>query len=156
MTELIIERLLDAPPDVVWKAFTDPDELAQWFGPIGFSVPRESVSVDARPGGHQRLVMVNDDDPSQTSPVDAVFDEVIENQLLVGREEFNEEMAALFGTSRMTMRLEFHDAGDGKTLIKITQGPYSEDFEPMARAGWNSSFTKLDGMFLRRLGLLPT
>ena len=48
------------------------------------------------------------------------------------------------------MRLEFHDLADegqaGRTRLVLTQGPYGPELEDMARAGWNSSFTKLDGL----------
>ena len=49
--EISITRIFDAPPELVYRAFTDPDQLGQWFGPVGFSVPYETVHVDARPGG---------------------------------------------------------------------------------------------------------
>lgn len=44
---------------------------------------------------------------------------------------------------RVYLRLEFHDE-DGKTRLVLRQGPYTEEIEGQARAGWNSSFTKLD------------
>jgi uncharacterized protein YndB with AHSA1/START domain len=139
-TELVITRIFDAPRAMVYRAFVDPDQLAQWFGPVGWSVPRDSVSVDARPGGHQRLTMVSDDDPSMTSPVNATFTEVIENELLVGEEPGQPQ----FGGATMHMRIEFHDEEGGRTRLVVRQGPYPEDIEGMAREGWNSSFTKLD------------
>ena len=142
--ELVIERVFDAPRELVYRAFTDPDQLAQWFGPVGFSVPRESVEVDVRPGGRQRLVMVNDADPSWTSPVDAVFTEVVENELLVATEEW-EGVPGLQEGGTMAFRVEFHDEG-GKTRLVIRQGPYTEQMEGMARQGWESSFTKLDAL----------
>ncbi len=46
--ELIISRVFDAPRELVYRAFTDPDQLAQWFGPVGYSVPRDTVDIDAR------------------------------------------------------------------------------------------------------------
>ncbi|WP_329110580.1 SRPBCC domain-containing protein [Micromonospora sp. NBC_01699] len=140
--ELVITRIFDAPRELVYRAFTDPDQIAQWFGPVGFSVPRDSVDIDARTGGHQRLVMVSDDDPNMTSPVNARFTEVIENELLVGAEEWD-GMPGQSEPVAMYMRLEFHDEG-GKTRLVLRQGPYTEEIEAMAREGWNSSFTKLD------------
>ncbi|HSY15354.1 MAG TPA: SRPBCC domain-containing protein [Jatrophihabitantaceae bacterium] len=140
--ELVITRVFDAPREVVYRAFTDPDQLAQWFGPVGFSVPRDTIDIDLRVGGHQRMTMVNDEDPAFTSPVNATFVEVIENELLVGTEEW----AGPVGQNepvQMTMRLEFHD-DDGKTRLVIRQGPFTDDFLAMAREGWGSSFTKLD------------
>lgn len=143
--ELHLERVFDAPRHLVWKAFTDPDQVTQWFGPVGYSVPRESVDMDVRVGGHQRMTMVADDpDYPPGGPSYGVFDEVVENELLVATEIMEGEMAELFGTERMTMRIELHDEEGGRTRLVLTQGPYREDFTSNAREGWMSSFTKLD------------
>jgi uncharacterized protein YndB with AHSA1/START domain len=144
-SELVITRVFDAPRELVYRAFTDPDQLAQWFGPVGFSVPRDTVDVDARVGGHQRLVMVSDDDPSMRSSVNARFTEVVENELLVGTEEW-EGIPGEQDPVSMYARLEFHDEEGGKTRLVLRQGPYTEQMEGMARGGWNSSFTKLDAL----------
>ena len=48
--ELVFEREFDAPRALVYPAFVDPDQLAAWFGPVGYSVPRDTVEIDARPG----------------------------------------------------------------------------------------------------------
>jgi len=142
--ELVLTRIFNAPRELVYKAFTDPDQLAQWFGPVGFSVPRDTVESDARVGGHQRFVMVSDADPSFRSPVNARFTEVIENELLVGTEDW-EGVPGLQDGGSMSLRLEFHD-DDGKTRLVVRQGPYTEEMEGMAREGWGSSFTKLDAL----------
>ena len=139
--DLVIERVFDAPRELVYRAFIDPDQISQWFGPVGWSVPRDTVEIDARVGGDQKFTMVNDDDPSQASPVNAKFVEVIENELLVGAETWNDPE---LGEVEMTGRFEFHDEGDGRTRLVITQGPYGEETVEMAREGWESSFTKLD------------
>jgi len=141
--ELLIERVFDAPRELVYRAFTDPDQLARWFGPVGWSVPRETVQIDARVGGHQRFAMVNDDDPTQRSPVDATFTEVIENELLVGTEEW--QVPGRAEPMHMQARLEFHDEG-GKTRVVLRQGPFPKLAAGQAREGWNSSFTKLDAL----------
>jgi uncharacterized protein YndB with AHSA1/START domain len=140
--ELVITRVFDAPRELVYQAFVDPDQLAQWFGPAGWSVPRDTVDVDVRVGGHQRFVMVKDDDPEFRSPVNATFTEVIENELLVGNEEAEFPGQPLF---RMTLRVEFHDDG-GKTRIVLRQGPYTPEMGDGARVGWESSFGKLDAL----------
>jgi uncharacterized protein YndB with AHSA1/START domain len=143
-TELVITRIFDAPRAMVYRAFVDPDQLAQWFGPAGWHVPRETVEIDARVGGTQTFTMVNDDDPAMTSPVHATFTEVIENELLAGEEP----LSGMPGYDRMYLRIEFHDTDDGKTRIVLRQGPYSPEWESGARAGWNSSFAKLDKILL--------
>jgi len=143
--ELVIEREFDAPRDRVYRAFVDPDQLAAWFGPVGYSVPRDTVDIDARPGGHQRFVMVSDTNPEERSPVDATFSEVIEHELLMGEERV-EGIPGFPDSVVMRVRLEFHDAGEGRTRLVVRQGPYDPSFLEMARAGWESSFTKLDGL----------
>ena len=141
--ELVISRIFDAPRELVYRAFVDPDQVAQWFGPVGFVVPRDTVAVDARAGGYQRLVMVNADDPSVRSPVDATFVEVVENELLVGEQQAR-GVPGFDGTLTMRLRLEFHAEPDGKTRLELRQGPYPRPLEADARQGWLSSFTKLD------------
>jgi len=147
--ELEISRLFDAPRELVYQAFVDPDQLAQWFGPVGWVVPRDTVDVDARPGGYQRFVMVNADDPSQRSPINATFTEVVANELLVG-EQSVEGIPGFEGTARLTLRLEFHDEPGGKTRLELRQGPFSHQLEENSRGGWNSSFGKLDDLLAAR------
>ncbi len=53
--ELISSRLLDAPRDLVFRAFTDPDHLRQWWGPRGFN--NTFLEFDPRPGGVWQFVM---------------------------------------------------------------------------------------------------
>ena len=86
--ELVVERVFDARRALVYRAFTDPDQFAAWFGPVGYSVPRDTVEIDARTGGHQRFTMVNDDDPSWSSPAAGTFTEVVEGSLLVATEKW--------------------------------------------------------------------
>jgi len=142
--DLVITRIFDAPRDVVYRAFVDPDQLAAWFGPAGWSVPRDSVDIEAKVGGHQRMTMVNDADPTQTSPINATFVEVVENELLVGEEDIS-AMPELPGTV-MRMRIEFHDEPGGRTRLVLTQGPFQPEMAGPVRAGWTSSFGKLDGL----------
>jgi uncharacterized protein YndB with AHSA1/START domain len=142
--ELVITRVFDAPRELVYEAFTDPDQLAQWFGPVGYSVPRDTVEVDARVGGSYRLVMVSDTDPNERSPVDATFTELVENELIVGSEEW-EGVPGMQDAGPMTVRIEFHDE-DGKTRLVLRQGPYSKQMAELAGQGWESSFTKLDAL----------
>jgi uncharacterized protein YndB with AHSA1/START domain len=145
MAELHLEREFDAPRHLVWKAFTDPDELAAWFGPDGYRVPRETVDVDVRPGGHWHLDLVADD-PSYPpgGPMRWTVQEVVDGELIVWSEAFGPEQAAFFGSDRMDTRVEFHDAGDDRTRLVVTQGPFRDDFVGHARAGWAGSFDGLE------------
>jgi uncharacterized protein YndB with AHSA1/START domain len=146
--ELVITRDFDAPRARLFRAFTDPDEIAEWFGPVGFTVPRESVELDPKPGGHQHFVMVKQDDPQVTSPVNARFLDVVENEALIGTEEFI-GVPGVQEPTTMTLRIEFRDIGDDRTQLVIQQGPYAPAMELAARDGWDSSFTKLDALLRR-------
>jgi uncharacterized protein YndB with AHSA1/START domain len=146
--EISITRIFDAPPELVYRAFADPDQLCQWFGPEGYSVPYESVAIDARPGGYQRLVMVNDDDPTDRSEIDATLTDVVENELLAGHQDV-EGIPGTTGTMRFHLRLEFHPEPGGKTRLDLHQGPFTEEMGDQTKAGWESSFTKLD-LLLRK------
>ena len=77
--ELTITRIIDAPRELVFKAWTDPKHLAQWWGPKGFTNP--VCEVDARPGGALRIVMRAPDGADY--PMKGVFREIVEPERLV-------------------------------------------------------------------------
>ena len=149
-SELTISRIFDAPPELVYRAFVDADQLGQWFGPVGFLVPFESVHSDAQPGGHQRLVMVSEDDPTQRSTIDTTFREVVENELLDGHQDV-QGIPGTTGTVTFRIRLEFHEEPGGKTRLELRQGPFREPLGDDAAQGWESSFTRLDSLLRRSL-----
>lgn len=134
---------MSSKPHARWCSFTDPDQLARWFGPDGCWVPRESIEVDARTGGYLRFVMIA---PNARSPIDATFTEVVENELLAA-EMVAEGVPGVAGSLRVHLRVEFHDEGSGKTRLKLRQGPFATgELGKDTRIGWESSFTKLDAL----------
>jgi uncharacterized protein YndB with AHSA1/START domain len=149
-SELTISRIFDAPPELVYRAFVDADQLVQWFGPVGYSVPYESAESYAEVGGHQRLVMVSDADPADRSSMDTTFTEVVENELLVGHQDV-EGIPGTTGTVRFHIRFEFHAEPGGKTRLELRQGPFPEPVGDDAVQGWESSFTRLDSLLRRSL-----
>ena len=116
--EISVSRIFDAPRELVYRAFVDPDQLCQWFGPAGFSVPYETVQSDARPGGFQRFVLVSDADPSHRTPVDVALSEVVEDELLVAHADIG-AIADAGRTARIRLRLEFLDQSSGRTRLKL-------------------------------------
>lgn len=137
-TMLDMARVFNAPRDIVYRAFLDPDQLSMWFGPVGYIVPKETIDIEPRTGGHYNLVMVNDENPEETSPIAATLTDVVENELLVGEEEWE-------GTT-LTMRLEFSEESEGTTTVSLHQGPFTKGMGEGAREGWSSSFDKLDAL----------
>lgn len=144
--EITLSRVFDASPELVYRAFADPDQLCLWFGPEGFSVPCESVQIDARPGGFQRFVLVSDADPAVRSRVEVTFAEVVENELLAG----HQEIEGTAGT-RIRLRLEFQPEAHGRTRLDLRQGPFTGERGEDTKAGWESSFGRLDALLRRSL-----
>jgi uncharacterized protein YndB with AHSA1/START domain len=77
--ELVIIRIFDAPRDLVFKAWTDPKHMAQWWGPKNFTNP--VCELDVRPGGAIRIEMRAPD--GTTYPCAGTFHEIVEPVKLV-------------------------------------------------------------------------
>jgi uncharacterized protein YndB with AHSA1/START domain len=63
--EIAITRIYDAPREAVWRAWTEPAELARWWGKRGWTAQPDSIVMDVRPGGVFRVTTVSDLDGSE-------------------------------------------------------------------------------------------
>lgn len=138
--DVTITRVFDAPPSLVFKAWTDPKLVARWWGPHEFTNPR--CEVDARPGGAIRIDMRGPD--GTVYPMTGVFHEVVEPVRLVFTS------TALDGALEVLNTVTFIDE-NGKT--KITMQATVLKATPEAawalsgmEAGWTQSFEKLGAM----------
>jgi uncharacterized protein YndB with AHSA1/START domain len=77
--ELVLTRIIDAPREKVFKAWTDPELLKQWFAPAPWTTP--FAEMDVRPGGASLIVMRGPD--GNEFPNRGVYLEVVENERLV-------------------------------------------------------------------------
>ncbi len=77
--ELSLSRLIDAPPEKLFRAWTEPDLIVQWFAPHPWCV--EAAEMDVRPGGRSRIVMRGPDGAEAVS--EGVYLEVVPNRRLV-------------------------------------------------------------------------
>lgn len=107
--EITITRVYDAPRELVWKAWTEPARLAQWWGPRGWRTDPADVTMDVQPGGSFRVTSVNDADGAEMT-TESVFREVVEPERLVV-EETAEDSWHEGAVSVLTL----HDLGDGRT-----------------------------------------
>jgi uncharacterized protein YndB with AHSA1/START domain len=148
--EIAVSRGFDAPRELVYRAFVDPDQLCEWYGPDGFYVPCETVQIDARAGGFQRFVMASVADPAGRYQVEVTLSEVVENELLDGHQEV-ERIGGAGPADRSRLRLEFIEEASGKTRLELRQGPFTEDVGDDAEARWESSFKNLDSLLRRSL-----
>jgi uncharacterized protein YndB with AHSA1/START domain len=139
-----ITKLVAAPIDVVFLAFTEPDQLAGWWGPEGFGV--NDVTSDARPGGDFRLVMTGPDGgPGQ--PVEGTYREVNPPSRLVAEISALAPDGSPLVTAALTIELTQQSSG-----TEIHLSGHGQAFTPTAaremlagmREGWTSSLISLE------------
>ena len=108
--ELVLTREIDAPPEKLFKAWTQPELLKQWFAPLPFTTPH--AELDVRPGGSSLIVMRGPDGTDY--PNRGVYLEVVENERLVTTDAFT---SAWQPSEKpfMTLILTFEDIGSGRT-----------------------------------------
>jgi len=149
--EISLSRRFDAPRELVYRAFVDPDQLCEWYGPDGFYVPCETVQIDARAGGFQRFVMEHVEDPAGGRyQVEVTLSAVVENELLDGHQEVD-RIGSAGPADRTRLRLEFAEEANGTTRLELRQGPFAEGTGQDAAARWESSFKNLDSLLRRSL-----
>ena len=144
MVEFTIVRAFDAPREVVWRAWTEPEQLAQWFGPRGISTPLDKIRMDLRPGGQASLVMV--DDASRVEYLNTgTYLEIVPPERLVWKDDGFSD-----GTGPGTVTVTLRDLG-GKTELTVhVVADFTETMRAQAEVGWGSSFDKLAELLSRR------
>ena len=134
--EVRITRIFEAPRERVFSAWTDPDQVAAWYGPEQFDTPRERIRIDLRVGGRYELTMVQRGSGAEFAIGYEIL-ELVEPELIVLRSDPMPEA----GMHEPTItRVELQDLG-GTTRMILTDGPYPESGH--AEAGWNAAFDKL-------------
>jgi len=136
--QVLITRIFEAPRERLFRAWTDPDQVAAWFGPEHMDTPRDRIQIDLRVGGRYELTMVRrGGDGEMTIGYEII--ELAEPELIVLRSDPMPEMGMHEGT---VVRVEFHDHGE-RTRMTLSDGPLPPDSRDHAAAGWNAAFDKL-------------
>ncbi len=108
--ELVLERIIAAPPEKLYRAWTEPALLKQWFAPKPWTTP--VVETDLRPGGSSLFVMKSPE--GQDFPNRGIYLEVVPNKRLV----FTDAFVKAWEPSEkpfMVATITFDDLGGGKT-----------------------------------------
>ncbi len=140
--DLVLERVLDAPPDVVWRAWTDPELMKKWWAPRPYQTPE--VEVELRPGGRFYTRMTGPD--GFDSPGEGCVLEVVEGEKIVWT-------SALLGGYRpagdiedcggfpFTAIVTLSGAPDGKTFYRaIALHRNAADSETHAKMGFHEGW----------------
>jgi uncharacterized protein YndB with AHSA1/START domain len=135
--EITVRRVFDAPRELVWRAWTEPDQLVRWWGPPGWSTDVSTVTMEVRPGGAFRLTSVNEEGAEM--PVVGVYREVVEPERLV-LEEPPEDAWHEGAVSVVSLT----DLGDGRTeLVLQSTIQTTDEMRAAAEAGLRSSIERL-------------
>jgi uncharacterized protein YndB with AHSA1/START domain len=139
--ELVITRTFDAPREIVFKMWTDPKRMAQWWGPHGFTNP--VCELDVRPGGAIRIDMRGPE--GTVYPMTGTFREIVRPERLV----FTAEALDQSGTAVLeVLNTVIFEEKNGKTTLtlqaRVTKvaGEGVSYLEGM-EAGWTQSLERL-------------
>jgi uncharacterized protein YndB with AHSA1/START domain len=133
--ELVLTRLIDAPPQKVYRAWTEPELLKQWFAPLPYTTP--VAELDVRPGGVNLVVMRAPD--SHDMPIRGVYLEVRKNEKLV----FTDAYTSAWETSDkpfMTVIVTFeNEAGKTRYTARVLHWSI-EDRETHEKMGFHKGW----------------
>jgi uncharacterized protein YndB with AHSA1/START domain len=143
--ELVLTRLIDAPREKLYRCWTEPELLKQWFAPLPYTTPH--AELDVRPGGSNLIVMKSPE--GQEMPNRGVYLEVVPGKRLV----FTNAYTSAWEPSDkpfMTVILTFEDEG-AKTrytaLVKHWTVADREMHEKMGfHQGWGQCADQLEAV----------
>jgi len=156
---ITIERVFDAPREMVWRAWTEPKMVKRWWGPKDFTAP--SIKIDLRVGGKYIFCMHGPEGSEFDKDLYSagVYKEIVLKEKLVVSDYFSDAEGnkidpTVYGMNadmpeEMNVVITFEKAGGGKTKLTIEYPrPKSEkQFQAMIKSGmeegWNSSLDKL-------------
>ena len=146
---VIIERSFDAPVDLIWQMWTDPEHFAAWYGPDGATIP--VAEMDVRVGGTRLVSMeMHTPDGPMRMWFTGEYREVVANERLVYTESMSDENGNVLSPADMGMpaghptttevRVELEDVGGCTKMVMSHVGIPAGS--PGA-AGWEMAFDKL-------------
>jgi uncharacterized protein YndB with AHSA1/START domain len=139
---VVIERIVDAPPALVFQCWTDPAHMARWWAPHGFTNP--VCELDVRVGGAWRIVMRGPDGTEY--PCGGVYQEIVPFRRLVFTNNATDAAGKPVLEGRTTVTFA---AADGKTKMTVSTGAialvdYAVAYLQGMHAGWTQSLERLD------------
>ncbi|MBP0723644.1 SRPBCC domain-containing protein [Bacillus sp. RG28] len=143
---LVLERIFDAPRDLVFKMFKDPEHLKRWWGPKGWEIP--VCTVDFRPGGvwHYCMKCV-DQNLGQFFGMESwgkgVYKEIIEPEKIVYTDYFSDSEGNMNDSMPSTnITMEFIDLGEKTKLINRAEYVSAESLKTVMDMGMLQGITE--------------
>lgn len=134
--ELVLERVIAVPREKLYKCWTTPELMPQWFCPKPWTV--SDVRMDIRAGGNSYMVMNGPD--GERMPQPGVFLEVVENEKLVFTDAFTEAWKPS-EKPFMVAIVTFEDLGGGQTRYRAVARHWSvEDKETHEKMGFHEGW----------------
>lgn len=144
-----ITRIFEASRALVWRAWTDPQQLMRWWGPAEFTSP--TGQIDLRVGGKYLFCMQGPDGTKIWTT--GVYEEIVPLERLVYTDSFADEAGNTVPASHygmgdeipfaMTVTITFEELA-GKTKMTLRhEGLPAGELSEMTAVGWNESFDKL-------------
>ncbi len=149
---ITMTRVFDAPRELVFAAWTEPDQLAQWWGPHGFTNP--VCEVDLRPGGAWRIDMQGPD--GTVYPNGGLYQEVDPPARLVFSDIVDDDAGAWGDTpppsSVTSVTFDERDGMTTVTMVTRLDSIAARDamVEMGSEAGMTESFERLEALLARR------
>jgi uncharacterized protein YndB with AHSA1/START domain len=154
LQEFVITRVFDAPRDLVWKAFTEPQRMKEWWGPKGVTITKSEM--DLRPGGSYHYAMRTPDGNTMWGKF--VYREITPPSRMVFVSSFSDEaggvtrhpMAPTWPLEMLSV-FSFEDEG-GKTRFTVRWSPLNATEQERAtfaaghasmQQGWGGTLDKL-------------
>lgn len=145
-----IRRTFDAPRERVWNAWTDPDELSQWWGPNGYTLPH--CEIDLEPDGAWHFCMRSPGGDEFWCK--SVYQEVVEPERLVYVDSFSDEAGNVVDPTEFGMSEGFpaeplvtvlFEEDDGKTevIVSYDVGTAADGEREDLLTGFNESLDRL-------------
>jgi uncharacterized protein YndB with AHSA1/START domain len=146
---LVIERIFDAPVEMVWRAWTQPEHFKRWWGPKGYSSP--AAEIDLRVGGKFLAAMRSPEGQDIWST--GLYREIVPLKRLVTTDSFADENGNVVPASHyaidadmpleMLVTVTFEDLGGRTKLTLRHEGLPAGEMGEGAAQGWNESLDKL-------------
>lgn len=134
--DLVLTRVMDVPREKLFRAWTEPELMKQWFAPKPWSISQ--VATDLRGGGASNITMRSPE--GQDHPMSGVYLEVVKNEKIV----FTDAYTAGWTPSEkpfFTAIVTFEDAGGGKTKYTATARHWrAEDREAHEKMGFHEGW----------------